>query len=337
MEQSTSNEDKLNFNNISDDDLADNPYLTPEQKSQLNTKNNLPKSPINHTQPQQHENQPKENIKEDAKKQNEKIDNKIPPHTQIALQNMWQKLLLQLLHQDKPQRYNLLFYLQINEGIGQSYRICEFCEVKNENSQIEDYYRLECSLRQSDQEIVQEKIKWLKKTIKDIEKQIGHEREDISLLQASSKRQIDDVQNKISNLHKEKQRLEKLKEQLLKSVEELSTENKVKDQKIKELSSLRAQKLIELDKTKTKIENKEKERNELIKEISKYDNNFRSFIQSETDQNDMNLTLEDEIVYQQIPGSQTIIIDESFQLDQSLRQPQEEQKRGALSKTIMHK
>ena len=80
-----------------------------------------------------------------------------------------------------------------------------------------------------------EKIKWLKKTSKDLEKQIGHEREDISLLQASSKRQIDDVHNKVNGLVKEKARLEKLRDQLLKTIEELSIENKSRDMKIKEL------------------------------------------------------------------------------------------------------
>lgn len=29
----------------------------------------------------------------------------------------------------------------------QSYRICEFCDIKNENPQLEEYYRLECQLR----------------------------------------------------------------------------------------------------------------------------------------------------------------------------------------------
>ncbi len=79
---------------------------------------------------------------------------------------------------------------------------------------MEEYYRLECQLRQSDQEVVIEKIKWLKKTSKELEKQIAQQREDISLLQASSKRQIEEVQAKIDSLVADKLRLEKLKEQL---------------------------------------------------------------------------------------------------------------------------
>lgn len=63
-----------------------------------------------------------------------------------------------------------------------SYRVCEFCDIKNENPQLEEYYRLECQLRQSDQEVTVEKIKWLKKTSKELERQIAQQREDISLL-----------------------------------------------------------------------------------------------------------------------------------------------------------
>ncbi len=55
------------------------------------------------------------------------------------------------------------------------------------------------------------------------------------MLQASSKRQIDDVHNKVNGLVKEKARLEKLRDQLLKTIEELSIESKSRDMKIKEL------------------------------------------------------------------------------------------------------
>jgi chromosome condensin MukBEF ATPase and DNA-binding subunit MukB len=71
---------------------------------------------------------------------------------------------------------------------------------------------LECQLRQNDQEVVVEKIKWLKKTSKELERQIAQQREDISLLQASAKRQIEEVQAKIDQLVADKLRLEKLKE-----------------------------------------------------------------------------------------------------------------------------
>ena len=59
-------------------------------------------------------------------------------------------------------------------------------------------------MRQSDQEVVVEKIKWLKKTSKELDRQIAQQREDISLLQASSKRQIEEVQAKIDSLNSDK-------------------------------------------------------------------------------------------------------------------------------------
>lgn len=135
---------------------------------------------------------------------------------------------------------------------------------------------MECQLRQSDQEVVVEKIKWLKKTSKELEKQIAQQREDISLLQASSKRQIEEVQAKIETLTADKTRLEKLKESLLKSIEESTTELRAKDAKVRELQHKRSQKLVELDRVKGKLEAKEKELRELIKEISKYDDTFHS-------------------------------------------------------------
>jgi vacuolar-type H+-ATPase subunit I/STV1 len=84
------------------------------------------------------------------------------------------------------------------------------------------------------------------------------------------------VQAKIDSLLQDKQRLEKLKESLTKSIDETTQEIKAKDQKVKELMHKRTQKLIELDKVKGKLEAKEKELRELIKEITKYDEDFHS-------------------------------------------------------------
>ena len=80
--------------------------------------------------------------------------------------------------------------VRMSVAVGQpsNYRVCEYCDIKTENPQLEEYYKLECQLRQSDQEVVVEKIKWLKKTSKELDRQITQQREDISLLQASSKR-----------------------------------------------------------------------------------------------------------------------------------------------------
>jgi chromosome condensin MukBEF ATPase and DNA-binding subunit MukB len=116
--------------------------------------------------------------------------------------------------------------MSVAVGTPSNYRVCEYCDIKSENPQLEEYYRLECQLRQSDQEVVVEKIKWLKKTSKELERQIAQQREDISLLQASSKRQIEEVQAKIDSLNADKQRLEKLKETLLRSIEETAQEVK---------------------------------------------------------------------------------------------------------------
>ena len=62
--------------------------------------------------------------------------------------------------------------------------------------------------------------------------------------------------------------MDKLKEQLIKSIEETAAEVKTKDSKVKDLQQKRNQKLVELDKIKVKLEGKEKELKELIKEIS---------------------------------------------------------------------
>jgi hypothetical protein len=72
--------------------------------------------------------------------------------------------------------------MSVAVGTPSNYRVCEYCDIKTENPQLEEYYRLECQLRQSDQEVVVEKIKWLKKTSKELERQIAQQREDISLL-----------------------------------------------------------------------------------------------------------------------------------------------------------
>eukprot|EP00347_Sterkiella_histriomuscorum_P002749 403366952 len=369
-QQSYQEENKLNFNNISDDDLVDNPYLSPDQKAQYlkqaqqktskdTTPSAMQNQPQNNpqTQPQNQDSQKQLADLKPSKQKEKQTKEKQAPVELPKEQEKQMKNYCQLCFQE----FNLFTFRQHCRtcgrsccsncstkittqgtgklGIGQSYRICEFCEIKNENPQIEDYYKLECSLRQSDQEIVVEKIKWLKKTSKDLEKQIGHEREDISLLQASSKRQIDEVQNKITGLHKEKARLDKLKEQLMKNIEELSMENKHKDVKIKELQSLRTSKLIDLDKIKTKIDGKEKELKELIKEISKYDDNFKSFLKSEIDRSEMNITLENEIVYQDLPNTQTMIMDDSINniIDNSFNHQPQEDIRGAHSKTQIMK
>ena len=49
---------------------------------------------------------------------------------------------------------------------------------------------------------------------------------------------------------------------------------------MKELQAKRSQKLVELDKVKNKLEQKDKELKELIKEISKYDADFHSDVGS---------------------------------------------------------
>ena len=178
--------------------------------------------------------------------------------------------------------------MSVGPGAPSNYRVCEYCDIKTENPQLEEYYRLECQLRQNDQEVVVEKIKWLKKTSKELERQIAQQREDISLLQASAKRQIEEVQAKIDQLNADKLRLEKLKEQLIKSIEETAQEVKQKDAKVKELQAKRSQKLVELDKVKNKLEQKDKELKELIKEISKYDADFHSEVGSFLDGNNNN-------------------------------------------------
>jgi chromosome segregation ATPase len=99
-------------------------------------------------------------------------------------------------------------------------------------------------------------------------------------LQASSKRQIEEVQAKIDSLLQDKQRLEKLKESLAKTIDETTVEIKAKDQRVKELMHKRTQKLIELEKVKNKLVSKEKELRELIKEITKFDEDFHSEIGS---------------------------------------------------------
>ncbi len=67
------------------------------------------------------------------------------------------------------------------------------------------------------------------------------------MLQASSKRQIEEVQAKIDSLNADKQRLEKLKDSLQRSIEETSSEVRQKDVKVKELQAKRNEKLAELD------------------------------------------------------------------------------------------
>lgn len=87
-------------------------------------------------------------------------------------------------------------------------------------------------------------------------------------MQASSKRQIEEVQAKVDALQADKLRLEKLKDSLLKTIEETTIEIRAKDGKLKELQTKRTQKLIELDRVKGKLEAKEKELRELISEIA---------------------------------------------------------------------
>lgn len=58
----------------------------------------------------------------------------------------------------------------------------------------------------------------------------------------------------MDGLNKDKQRLEKLREQLIKNNDELNVDLKEKDKQIKDLQKKRTEKLIELDKMKTSVE-----------------------------------------------------------------------------------
>ena len=84
------------------------------------------------------------------------------------------------------------------------------------------------------------------------------------------------MQAKIDSLNADKQRLEKLKETLLRSIEETAAEVRVKDGRVKELQAKRAEKMAELDRVKADLEAKEQELGRLYKEISTYDDGFHS-------------------------------------------------------------
>ena len=84
------------------------------------------------------------------------------------------------------------------------------------------------------------------------------------------------MQAKIDSLNADKQRLEKLKETLLRSIEETAAEVRLKDARVKELQAKRAEKMAELDRVKSDLEAKEQQLSMLYKEISTYDDGFHS-------------------------------------------------------------
>jgi len=61
-------------------------------------------------------------------------------------------------------------------------RICEFCEVKLDNPQIDEFYELGKGWRKRETDILEKKLNWYEETCEDIERHIKEETE--SLLMA---------------------------------------------------------------------------------------------------------------------------------------------------------
>ena len=60
-------------------------------------------------------------------------------------------------------------------------RICEYCEVKLDNPQLDKYYELGKTWRNREDEIAEQKIEWYRDTIKELQTQISHERETLTI------------------------------------------------------------------------------------------------------------------------------------------------------------
>lgn len=69
-------------------------------------------------------------------------------------------------------------------------RICEYCDIKQKNSQIEEFYHLGRNWRKKDQEILNRKIAWYKEKTGELETQVELETEAISLVQAAAQREF---------------------------------------------------------------------------------------------------------------------------------------------------
>lgn len=144
-------------------------------------------------------------------------------------------------------------------------RICEYCEVKLDNPQIDKYYEMGKLWRNRENDLLERKLEWYEEAVEDLDVNLKRESTSLTVAEMDYYTQKETMKRKLENIISDKNRIDSFKRQLGSQVQQRLIENQDLDQKLDLLKNDRTEKLLELDKVMALFESKEKERIELIK------------------------------------------------------------------------
>ena len=146
-------------------------------------------------------------------------------------------------------------------------RICEYCEVKLDNPQIEKFYEFGKQWRKREYEINEQKINWYEQNIAELGQDIGQEYEALTIAELAHTTEKTNINSKIDQVMSDKIRINGLKKTIETDVQTKILQNQDLDRQIDELQQRRTQLLIELDKVTSMFEAADKENNDLMDKI----------------------------------------------------------------------
>jgi hypothetical protein len=94
-------------------------------------------------------------------------------------------------------------------------RICEYCEVKLDNPQIEEFYELGKMWRMRENDITQKKLKWYSETCDEMERHIKEESESLTMAELDYQNTKTNLDNQRMLLVSDTNRINNFKEQIV--------------------------------------------------------------------------------------------------------------------------
>lgn len=143
-------------------------------------------------------------------------------------------------------------------------RVCEYCEVKLDNPQIEKFYEMGRAWRRRDRQMDEKKLEWHENAVEELDNSIQREKDEMQKAETEYNKAKAALNQRIDTLMSDKGRIEGIMKTYQNKCTSKIIENQELDAQTEELENQRTQMMVAMDKAMQDFEETDRKKNDLI-------------------------------------------------------------------------